>query len=445
MVIAEHARARILNWEHFMPVAELLIAQARRGQRPLSVLSLSFHQRSARAGATLVEPATHGAVVDQLLSEILEVVVRDSDLIGRSGPTHYQILATDTPRLGAMQFATRIRTMVTAKLPPSITAGRCISIGIATGPDNGSTVEELVLNAESALAEAVAAGGDRARLYNWDGPEGFLNWEVEQDRLATRRRAAISYLSGAARSGSIDDVALQVEEGACPNCRDAAREVYPLNAVPPLPLAGCTSSRGCHCNYTSPALARAVLLPPVAEEDARALDLPRRFRDCAQAGIDPRRRCNPVHLAEYLEAFPLLSFAPPELGIREPVLLQRTGQQAWERVTPVARAVPGLLVPLELPLTSWIHSLPEPPPISDKALYDERWATFHVTEQELIITSASARETIPLLNITGVYYLRGAVACSLAGRDDRLVIRVRDPLLAALYLARILRMAMFQR
>jgi diguanylate cyclase (GGDEF)-like protein len=438
-------RTRILEWDAFLPVADLLVAQARRGQRPLSVLALALHERSAADATAQGARDVLDTELDEILAEILERIVRESDLAGRSGPARYLFVAADTPRLGALQFATRLHTLLGALLPEAVTTSRRISIGIATGPENGGSIEELVRNADTALTEAIAAGGDRARLYNWDGPEGYLHWEVEQDRLLARRRAALVYLSKAIRTGSIRSVGLQLEPDACPICQDAARESYPVNAVPPLPLAGCTSSRGCRCNYTSPALAKTLPMQPVPVGDARGLDLPRRFRDCALAGIDPRQRCHPRELAEYLEKFPLLSYEEPGIGAHEPVLLHRSGRVAWERPTALAQALGGLPVLLELPFPAWVRDLRDPPSLSGSVLYDEEPVGFYATSNTLVLSTASTRETIPLLHVTRVYYLKNAVACDLAGRDGRLVLRVQDPLIVSLYLARVLRAAIFQR
>src|SRR5689334_17794794 len=58
MRATDKERANILAWESFISMAEMLVAQARRQQHPLSVLAIALHQsaNSGRKQAELMDP-----------------------------------------------------------------------------------------------------------------------------------------------------------------------------------------------------------------------------------------------------------------------------------------------------------------------------------------------------------------------------------------------------
>jgi hypothetical protein len=46
----------------------------------------------------------------------------------------------------------------------------------------------------------------------------------------------------------VDNIRLVAPGNACPACQ-AVESTYSKNAVPPLPVEGCSESNGCHCFY----------------------------------------------------------------------------------------------------------------------------------------------------------------------------------------------------
>ncbi|HTE85152.1 MAG TPA: diguanylate cyclase, partial [Dehalococcoidia bacterium] len=435
------------SWERFLWVANLLLGQAQRGQRPLAVLIIALDgypivesgaQRQVRGQVNRDD----GAKAGEALAGILGRLVRTTDVLGRHGATSFAVVVSDTPWVGATRLAERIHAVVRSVKVPVANGQGTVSVGIATRPELAINAQDLVRNAETAVTEAMASGGDQARLYGWDGPDGYLRRQSEQDRLPARREAALSYLTAAAEAGIIASLGLRTQPGACSACRAAAHEVYPARSVPGLPLAGCTSDHGCQCSYTLPALEGYSPLPSVPVEDYDSLGLPDGLRNAALVGSDARRRSSAAELAEYLESYPKLSFGELQNGESEPVLLRRPGHQGWERPSARGRAAQGLRVPLEMPLTSWVADVPVPPSLPEKAVYGSRRGRLQLTEQQLVFSGESFQEAIPLLWVTGVYYLQGAVACALARRDRRLVVRVRDPLPVSLFLAHAVRSAL---
>jgi hypothetical protein len=50
--------------------------------------------------------------------------------------------------------------------------------------------------------------------------------------------------------GGIDGVSLVARDAnACPTCLSVTDQAYLPSALPPLPIAGCTSPGGCRCRY----------------------------------------------------------------------------------------------------------------------------------------------------------------------------------------------------
>jgi hypothetical protein len=75
----------------------------------------------------------------------------------------------------------------------------------------------------------------------------------EMDPSFERRLAQdpqLAAFQGMYLGGSIDGVSLvAVDSNACPICLDVSDVAYLPSHLPPLPIAGCTSTRGCRCRY----------------------------------------------------------------------------------------------------------------------------------------------------------------------------------------------------
>lgn len=105
------------------------------------------------------------AVADTLRGE-----VRSGDLVGRFGGEEFVVLLPQTTGHHAHAIAERIRSCVaTAAVPlggqgDAPTAAGTVSIGVATSPAHGVTLDEVLEAADSALYEAKTAGRNRTHL-----------------------------------------------------------------------------------------------------------------------------------------------------------------------------------------------------------------------------------------------------------------------------------------
>ncbi len=100
---------------------------------------------------------------DQILREITRVIresVREIDICGRYGGEEFSVILPDTDRGGAKFVAERIRTTVAqAMIRAYDTMIRTtVSCGIATFPDDGKQVDELIDKADWALYRAKKSG-----------------------------------------------------------------------------------------------------------------------------------------------------------------------------------------------------------------------------------------------------------------------------------------------
>jgi len=97
------------------------------------------------------------------LADVLRAEVRASDLVGRFGGEEFVVLLPGTATEHAHAIAERIRGTLAAVagLPEAVT----VSIGLATFPDHGETVDELLEAADRALYAAKTAGRNRTHGY----------------------------------------------------------------------------------------------------------------------------------------------------------------------------------------------------------------------------------------------------------------------------------------
>ncbi|HKN51431.1 MAG TPA: GGDEF domain-containing protein [Amycolatopsis sp.] len=95
------------------------------------------------------------------LADMLRAEVRASDLVGRFGGEEFVVLLPETSSVHAHAIAERIRGNVPSgdELPDPIT----VSIGLATHPVHGETLDSLLEAADRALYQAKTAGRNRTR------------------------------------------------------------------------------------------------------------------------------------------------------------------------------------------------------------------------------------------------------------------------------------------
>jgi diguanylate cyclase (GGDEF)-like protein len=103
---------------------------------------------------------------DQVLRSVADIVrggVRKIDVAARYGGDEFVIMLPDTPARGALEVGERIRHAVesTPYVVDSSTVTCTVSIGVASFPQDGRSMEGLLARADSALYLAKKAGRNR--------------------------------------------------------------------------------------------------------------------------------------------------------------------------------------------------------------------------------------------------------------------------------------------
>ena len=132
------------------------VAAAVAGQRPISLLVIdldhfkSFNDRFGHATG------------DEILRQTARAIsgaVREGDRVYRYGGEEFTVLCDGLTKDGAMLIAERLRRTVAGIV---LAAGRATcSIGVATGPDEGTDIAELFGAADARLYAAKEGGRDR--------------------------------------------------------------------------------------------------------------------------------------------------------------------------------------------------------------------------------------------------------------------------------------------
>ena len=151
----------ILNRRGFAIVADRLFGQAVRYDRPMSVLLIDCDnlkqindERGHKAG-------------DELLISLVKNVqgqLRHTDIHARQGGDEFVVLLPETPAAGALDVAERIRVAVEENalaLSGKVVINTTVSIGVASYPGDGTTLDLLLAHADHNMYQAKSAGRNR--------------------------------------------------------------------------------------------------------------------------------------------------------------------------------------------------------------------------------------------------------------------------------------------
>ncbi|HLL06385.1 MAG TPA: sensor domain-containing diguanylate cyclase [Myxococcaceae bacterium] len=151
----------LLNHRTFQSKADETLAQAKRYQRKLSVILTDIdHFKSVND--TYGHPT--GDAVLRGVAKILRDKARDTDIVARYGGEEFAIIMPETDAQGARVIAERIREAVKAEVfqtemgPLKVT----MSLGIATGPDQGYEKQHLIDLADQCLYHAKRHGRNQS-------------------------------------------------------------------------------------------------------------------------------------------------------------------------------------------------------------------------------------------------------------------------------------------
>ncbi len=139
-------------------------AQSLRHQQPLALMMTDIDHFKA-VNDTYGHVA--GDKVLQEIAHILQEVVRGEDCVARYGGEEFVLLLPQTPKLGALRVAEKLRQMV-EECPFKIEGQQAIfltiSIGISLFPDDTKNIQELIELADQALYAAKKSGRNRVCL-----------------------------------------------------------------------------------------------------------------------------------------------------------------------------------------------------------------------------------------------------------------------------------------
>src|SRR3954468_23965283 len=150
----------LLNVRGFALAANRLFAQAARHGRATSVLMIDSDNlknvNDSHGHAT-------GNLLLRQLAECIQAELRFTDIAARYGGDEFIVLLPDTPGKGAMEVAERIRSRVSDS-PLELGGQRLVSsvsIGLASYPEDGATLDALAAHADGALYSAKQDGRNR--------------------------------------------------------------------------------------------------------------------------------------------------------------------------------------------------------------------------------------------------------------------------------------------
>jgi len=127
----------------------------------LLMVDLDHFKRVNDEYGHLVGDAVLRAVADAMREE-----VRDYDLCGRFGGEEFVVLLPDTALDGAIDTAKRLCARIRGLQDDEVTTGRLqlsASIGVATFPDAGRELDEILMAADNAMFAAKDSGRDQVR------------------------------------------------------------------------------------------------------------------------------------------------------------------------------------------------------------------------------------------------------------------------------------------
>jgi len=154
----------VLNRRGFAIAADPLFAQSRRHARPASVLMVDVDNLKAINDG---DGHQGGDEAIKLVARCITSELRLTDVVARRGGDEFVALLPETGGEGAMEVAARIRDSIAAAGGRHV-PGRAVvtvSIGIASFPQDGQTLDALIGRADRALYTAKEGGRDRATRF----------------------------------------------------------------------------------------------------------------------------------------------------------------------------------------------------------------------------------------------------------------------------------------
>ena len=179
----------LLNRRGLQEVAELELERARRGDRTVSIVVVDidrFGDYNEKHGHSASDRAL------KALAAVLQESKRRIDVAARISGEEFALITPDTDEHGAYVLADRLRRQVREAFSQD---GLTVSLGIASYPKHGATVEELMTGADRAVFAAKALGRDRTVIFNREIAAGLLGEETRQLAVEEGHLAAVLVLA----------------------------------------------------------------------------------------------------------------------------------------------------------------------------------------------------------------------------------------------------------
>jgi diguanylate cyclase (GGDEF)-like protein len=142
------------NQRALVDAAERELARATRHTKSVSLLAIHLDQFADlhRQGRQVSEEAL------RTVARLLHQTCRTEDVAGRRDGGEYMLVLPETAKVGALLVAERIRADLARLAQPL--GQLSISIGVASLPDDGRTLPDLLSAADEAMYRALRRGGN---------------------------------------------------------------------------------------------------------------------------------------------------------------------------------------------------------------------------------------------------------------------------------------------
>jgi diguanylate cyclase (GGDEF)-like protein len=151
----------VFNHRRFQEQLQSELIRSERHKRPMGVLMVDV-DFFKKVNDAMGHPA--GDELLRRLAEVLGADLRQTDMIARYGGEEFAVILPETTKSEAMQVAERMRIAVEAKINAGTTVFPMkvtVSIGVATFPEDGKSVEQVLTAADQAMYVAKRQGRNR--------------------------------------------------------------------------------------------------------------------------------------------------------------------------------------------------------------------------------------------------------------------------------------------
>jgi len=148
----------LYNRQHFDKLSEAEFNQAKRENRDLSILFIDI-DHFKNVNDTYGHDKGDEAL--RIVAQLIRASCRKSDYVARYGGEEIVVILPKTISRDAIQVARDINTIIARQSKHFLGFKLTVSIGVATFPDDGSSLKQVIKNADQALYKAKDGGRDR--------------------------------------------------------------------------------------------------------------------------------------------------------------------------------------------------------------------------------------------------------------------------------------------